>query len=164
MAVPPLIAAKAAQSAAGGLQKALTGDIYIRKWQSVKKRPKSKGGPQIVDHEAHINPVMAILGLGAAATAAVAAMWIGQRKLSYGVPEGGAKLRYLVKQYDAIGHYETVIDTPAVPEWDEEVRNYFLVENAKPIVDVPALPPLPWTPTGQELAETEIPFGERRNI
>ena len=101
-----------AAEAAGKAQKALTGDVYVRKWQSVKKRPKSKGGPLLVDHEVHVNPVMVILGLGAAATAGIVALWMGQRKLSYGVPEGGAKLHYIMKQYDAKSHLETVVDEP----------------------------------------------------
>jgi len=131
MPLPPLLAAQAA----GKAQKALTGDLYVRRWQSVKKRPKGKGGNVTLDHELHINPIMVILGLGAAATAGVVALWMGQRKLSYDIPEGGAKLHYIVKQYDVESHLETVVDEPAVPAWDEEIRDYYLVADSVPIIN-----------------------------
>ena len=80
MAVPPLVAYKAATSA----QKALTGDIYTRRWVTVEGKGKKK---RIIEHEAHINPVgigLGALAIGAAATAGVAALWLAQLKLTPG--------------------------------------------------------------------------------
>lgn len=116
MSVPPLIAVKAAQSAQGGLQKALTGDIYTKTWfETVGKGKKAK----LVEKTVHVNPVgigLGMLAIGAAATAAVGALWLAQLKLT------------------PVHHrtYTTVVDTPEVPaqyqwvtvndEWIEPVE------------------------------------------
>jgi len=86
-----------AAQAAGKAQKALTGDIYTRRWVSVEGKGKKA---KLVEHEAHLNPLIAVLGLGAAATAGVAALWLAQLKLT------------------PVHHqtYKTVIDTPAYTE------------------------------------------------
>jgi len=99
MAVPPLLALKAAQTAQGSLQKALTGDIYTKTWvETVGKGKKAK----IVEHTVHVNPVgigLGALAIGATATAALAALWLAQLKLT--------PVRYPT--------YKTIVDSPAVP-------------------------------------------------
>ena len=105
MALPPLLALKATGTAQGGLQKALTGDIYSRKWVEVRgKGAKAK----IIEHEAHLNPVGLGLGavaLGGAALLGLGALWMAQLKLK----------PTLVKTY------KTVIDVPEVPAYNEHV-------------------------------------------
>ena len=96
MAVPPLVALKAAGSA----QKALTGDIYSARWTQVVGKGKHA---KIVEHEAHVNPVgigLGVVALGAAALAVGAALWVGQMRIAP------------VKLYQ----YRTVVDVPEVPE------------------------------------------------
>ena len=95
MAVPPLVALKAATSA----QKALTGDIYTRTTSRVVGKGKKA---VVVDATVHVNPVG--IGLGAAALAAAAvgvgvAAWVLQLKLKPTI----------------VKTYRTVIDTPAAP-------------------------------------------------
>ena len=72
--VAPIIAAEAAKRGIDA-GKALTGDIYTRRWTSVVGKGKKK---RVVEHEAHLNTLSAvILAAGAATTAALAgaALW-----------------------------------------------------------------------------------------
>jgi hypothetical protein len=86
--VAPIIASggiKAAEHAG----RALTGDIYTRRWTTVKGTGRKK---KLVDHELRVNPVSVGLGLvaaGVAAAGAAAALWFTQRKLT---TETGADL------------------------------------------------------------------------
>ena len=123
MPLPPLLAAEAA----GKAQKALTGDIYTRRWVQKPKKGKHKGIP--IEHEVRVNAltgIVVVVGTAVAGMVGATALWLGHRKLSYGVPSGGAKLHYIVKQYDAVSHLETVVDEAA---WVEEIRDYYLVDN-----------------------------------
>jgi len=126
MAAMVPFAVKGTQSTAGAASKALTGDIYTRKWTTSKVVGKGKKKKTVViDHELKANPVSVGLGLlavGAAATGVGIAMWLTQRKLIHGVPEGGAKKRYIVKRYYPVYKTVTVVDVPAVPgkpAWNE---------------------------------------------
>lgn len=100
--VAPIIAAggiKAAEHAG----RALTGDIYTRRWTTVKGTGRKK---KLVDHELRVNPVSVGLGLvaaGVAAAGAAAALWFTQRKLT---TETGADI---VRVWDSYGTtYKTV--------------------------------------------------------
>jgi len=78
--VAPIVAAKAVQGSVEAA-KALTGDIYTRRWQS---KPKKKGQAP-VEHELKLNAVSAAalaLGAGAAVTAAGVGLWLMQRKVT----------------------------------------------------------------------------------
>jgi len=100
MAVPPIVALKAAGTTQGALQKALTGDIYTKTWSEVVGRGKKA---KIVEKTVHVNPVgigLGALAVGAAATAAVGALWLAQLKLT--------PVRH--------PQYHTVVDTPAEPQ------------------------------------------------
>ena len=128
MPLPPLLAA----DAAGKAQKALSGDLYVRRWQSVKKRPKSKGGPLVVDHELHVNPIMvaaaAGVGLLGAAVLGVGAYVFGVRaKVSE-----TKTVRRILDEYTPIYEMVTVVDEPAIPAWVEEIRDYYLVDDTVP--------------------------------
>jgi hypothetical protein len=139
MAVPPVLALKAVDSSRQAVAKSLTGDIYVKRWSTVRKRPKHKGGPQVIDHELHVNPVSVGLGLvalGGAAAVAAAALWLGQRKVTYGADDKNPAIMWrIVKQYGAQTQTVTVVDQPA---WDETVQ-------------VPM-----WTPTGFKWVTTVI--------
>ena len=129
MTVPPVLALQAADSSRQAVAKSLTGDIYVRRWSTVKKRPKHKGGPQVIDHELHVNPVsigLGLVALGGAAAAAAAALWLGQRKLVYGAggTDNPAVMWRIVKQYEAQTKTITVVDQPAVPGHYETVITY----------------------------------------
>jgi hypothetical protein len=104
MAVPPLIAAKAAQSTAGGLQKALTGDIFTRSTRRVIGKGKDA---HIVDSTTHINPVTVGVGLAATAVGLGLAAWIFQLKLTP----------------TRVNTYNTVIDTPGIPAYYSTVEH-----------------------------------------
>ena len=120
MAAMVPFAAKGAGNASQSVSKALTGDIYTRKWTTTKTKGKGKKKKTVViDHELKANPVSVGLGLlavGAAATGVGIAMWLTQRKLTHGVPEGGAKKRYIVKRYYPVYKTVTVVDVAAVPD------------------------------------------------
>lgn len=66
--VAPIVAAKAAEGAAGA-GKALQGEIYTRRWVSVTGKGKKK---KEVQHEVHVNPLGIGLGVLAVGGAAVA--------------------------------------------------------------------------------------------
>jgi hypothetical protein len=118
MAVPPIVAAKAATDA----QKALTGDVYIRKWQTKRTVGKGKKKQTIVrDHEVHVNPLTVLVAGGVAAGGVLAlAMggWFMQKKLARSTEPASKFL--ITKQYDATVTYKTVVDTPAYKPWHEE--------------------------------------------
>ena len=157
-AVVPL--AKGATNASQSVSKALTGDIYTRRWQTIKTMGEGKKKRTVVvDHEAHANAVsigLGVLALGAAATGVAVAMWLGQRKLSYKAPEGGAKMWRLVRLYDPTT--KTVVDEPATPAWDEETREYHLVANNAPAPAPTTTDYLPYVsdPSPTEAKETPI--------
>jgi hypothetical protein len=120
MAVPPLVALKATGSA----QKALTGDLYVKRWQTVKKRSKAQGGNVAVDHELHINPV-GIAIAGAAATAAAAILGLGAymmgARLKVNSGEGAKTVKRIVDIYPPGTDANcTIIDTPA---WTETIEH-----------------------------------------
>ena len=103
MALPPLVALKAAGSA----QKALTGDIYTRRWTEVKgKGSKAK----VVEHEVRVNPVGIGLGaaaLGAAAVGVGVALWVMQLKIT----PTKTKTWVIDQPYvPEVGHWETHTD------------------------------------------------------
>lgn len=76
--VAPIIAAKTAQGAAGAMR-ALTGDIYAAKFNSIHGTGKRQ---QLVEHEVHINPVTLAVGTGVAAVAGMTALWVAQMRLA----------------------------------------------------------------------------------
>ena len=78
-----MIAAEAGKKGSEIASKALTGDIYTRKWATKPKRGKKQVGE--VQHELKVNALtLAILGVGAGATATAAAfaLWMTQRTLT----------------------------------------------------------------------------------
>jgi len=93
MAVPPLVALKAA----GTAQKALTGDMFTRTTSKVVGKGKKA---RVVEDTFHINPVTAGIGLAATAVGVGLAAWILQLKLA---PQ-------------RVNTYKTVVDVPEVPE------------------------------------------------
>ena len=157
MAVPPLVALKAAGSA----QKALTGDLYVKRWQTVKKRPKSKGGDLAVEHELHINPITVGVGLVGGVAVLGLAAYVGTKALKtsgYRVVKGANKTAIrIVRLYDGVYGDVEVIDTPGQVAWIEEVRDYHLVADPLPVA--PALPSLPYNPTGEEVAAMNVQPG-----
>ena len=79
MAAP--IIAMAGKKASDGAGKALTGDIYTRRWTSTRGKGKKKVA---VEHELRANPVSIGLGLvaaGIAATGAGLGLWLMQRRV-----------------------------------------------------------------------------------
>lgn len=74
----PIIAAKKGGDA---LNKALTGDLYVRRWTSTKGTGKKK---REIEHEAHVNPLVlgfAAVAAGVTAVGAGVALWMMQRKV-----------------------------------------------------------------------------------
>ena len=61
-----MIPAQLAEKAAGKASRALTGDVYVSKWQTTKGKGKKK---KVVDRELHINPLLVIAAVGAGALA-----------------------------------------------------------------------------------------------
>lgn len=110
-----IIAAKGAEKAS----KALTGDIYVRKWTSVSGKGKHK---KAVEHEVRVNAVTgAVVAVGAALTAGLgmAALWMAQRKLSRKTTDDGDyghDLVLVLDIYDTTYKTVTVVDEPAYDE------------------------------------------------
>jgi len=94
MAVPPLVALKAA----GTAQKALTGDMFTRTTSKVVGKGKKA---RVVEDTFHINPVTAGIGLAATAVGVGLAAWILQLKLA---PQ-------------RVNTYKTVVDFPEQTGW-----------------------------------------------
>ena len=118
MTVPPLMAARSAGIASSEVKKALTGDVYVRKWTSSTGRGKKK---QLVDHEVHFNPLViagTVVAAGAAATLGMMALWFSQRKLT---TTAGKTIIRRVRIYEPIYKMVTIIDTPAK---DVSTTNY----------------------------------------
>jgi hypothetical protein len=138
MALPPLLLAKGTTDASRGLQKALTGDLYVKRCTSVKKRPKNKGGDLVVDHELHVNP-MGVAIAGAVGTIGLGALALGA--YLFGVRanvKSGTGAKRVSRIMDVYAHtHGTIVDSPAIPAWDEELRDYYLVDDDVP----PAEPP-----------------------
>jgi hypothetical protein len=113
--VAPILAAKGLQNAS----KPLTGDIYVRRWTTVKGKGKKK---KELDHELHVNPVSvgvaALVAAGAAATVAVG-LWLTQQKVGK-TDQAKTKTRF-ARLYEAVYETVTVVDTPAR---DETVTTY----------------------------------------
>ena len=129
MPLPPLLAAQTAQKASTGLQKALSGDLYVRRWQSVKKRPKSKGGPLVVDHELHVNPLMVAAAAGVGLLGA-AVLGVGAYVFGVRANVSSTKVvRRILDEYEPVYETVTVVDIAAIPAWDEELRDYYLVDD-----------------------------------
>ena len=127
MPLPPILAAEAA----GKAQKALTGDIYTRRWTEVQGRGKKA---KLIENEVRVNPVgigLGVLALGAAAGAAALALWVAQLRV---MP---------VKELQ----YDTYIDSPAVPaveayteefhEWVLEFVSDISIPSGLPPPDLP---------------------------
>lgn len=90
----PIIAAK---EGAEALNKALTGDIYVRRWTSTTGKGKKK---REVEHEAHINPLVLIgtaVGAGLAAVGAGLTLWTVQRKVDL---NDGHDITLIIDQID----------------------------------------------------------------
>jgi len=112
------LAAEAAGKASTGLQKALTGDIYTKRWTEIVGKGKKA---KLVEKELRVNPVGIGLGAAALATAAVGAgiaVWVLQLKLS---PN-------LVQEYYTKVDSEAykVIDMAA---WEESVNDKYIPEH-----------------------------------
>lgn len=114
MAVPPVVAVKATQSAAGGISKALTGDIYTRK----RTRLVGKGKKAHVEEdELRVNPVgigLGVAALGAGALALGVALWVSQLKLQ---PNSVPATTTVV---DTAGHWDYVT-TPEQGHFEDNV-------------------------------------------
>ena len=97
-----MIPAQLAEKAAGKASRALTGDVYVSKWQTTKGKGKKK---KVVDRELHINPLLVIAAVGAGVLAVGVGMFATQATL---------KAKY--------GHKFAVINKlqgrPGVPAWD----------------------------------------------
>jgi len=158
VALPPLLLAKGTIDASRGIQKALTGDLYVKRWTSVKKRPKSQGGDLAVDHELHINPVGVAIA-GAVGTIGLGALALGAYLFGVRAKVGGTKKIYrIVDEYLGEVEWVKVVDSPYEAPWDEEIRHYYLVDDIT-TAEVAALPSLPYYPTGEELARMETKPG-----
>ena len=82
MTVPPLMAARSAGIASSEVKKALTGDVYVRRWQSTRGKGKKK---QLIDHELRINAVSgAAIAVGTGLTVLFGgmALWMMQLKVT----------------------------------------------------------------------------------
>ncbi len=117
MAAPPVVAAKAAQKASSAASGALTHDLYVRSWDSVKNLPKSKGGPRTVHHELHVNPVTIAVGgaglLGGLALLGLGAYMVGVRAK---VDTDHKLVQRIIDEYQPTMKLVTVVDVPAIPE------------------------------------------------
>jgi hypothetical protein len=138
MAVPPLVALRAAGTTQGALQKALTGDVYVRR--SIRIVGKGKNKHEVQD-EFHLNPTQLAVGAGITAVGIGLAAWVLQLKI----------------QPSKVVQRETIVDRPGVPAWDEEVRDYFLVPNAVAI-SLPLPPVIPIGEAPPPLTPSDIPF------
>ena len=107
MALPPLLLAKGTIDASRGIQKALTGDIYTRRWTEVKGKGSTA---KVVEHEVRVNPVGIGLGaaaLGAAAVGVGVALWVMQLKIT----PTKTKTWVIDQPYvPEVGHWETHTD------------------------------------------------------
>lgn len=135
--IPPIVAAKAGKAASEGVGRVLTGDIYVRRWQTVQGAGRKR---RTVDHELHVNLVSSAVGLAAGGLAlgfGAVALWLTQRKIE---TTKGKDLVLRLRLYDSITktvhhaeryHFVTdpfapdpyeykrkVVDSPA---WDETV-------------------------------------------
>jgi len=72
------LAGKLAEKAAEKASRALTGDIYVSRWKTTKGKGKKK---KVVDRELHINPLTAIVAVGAGALALGVGMFATQTTL-----------------------------------------------------------------------------------
>ena len=108
MPLPPLLAAEAA----GKAQKALTGDIYTRRWVQKPKKGKHKGIP--IEHEVRVNALTgAIVGVGVATTGLLVgvAAWMMHQKL-----EKKAKVIIRrIRRYEADPHRTVIMTARGVP-------------------------------------------------
>ena len=129
--IPPIVAAKAGKAASEGVGRVLTGDIYVRRWQTVQGAGRKR---RTVDHELHVNLVSSAVGLAAGGLAlgfGAVALWLTQRKIE---TTKGRDLVLRLRVYDRVtktvhhaeryhfvyphGHETKVVDSPA---WDEKV-------------------------------------------
>ena len=100
-----MIAAEAGKKGSEIAAKALTGDIYTRRWTSEKGKGKKK---RVIEHELKVNALSAALvAVGAAATAAIGmtGLWMAQRKLT--VTQGKDMIR-IYDWHDAVVTTTTV--------------------------------------------------------
>ena len=125
-----MIAAEAGKKGSEIAAKALTGDIYTRRWTSVVGKGKKK---KAVDHEVRVNALtLAIAAVGAASTAALGAgaLWLSQKKLGRtdstvvyrrSVSTPATTQTVVVKK----GYSETYTTYTRVPGFDEPVPREF---------------------------------------
>ena len=111
---PPLLAAKGAQTALERAN-AVKGDIYTRKWETVRGKGKKRA---VVHHEMHVNPGSLLVGLAAGVAAAGAAVLGGALALRFSgkqLKAGGNKYHYyMVDEFDSSSKTVTIVDKPAV--------------------------------------------------
>jgi hypothetical protein len=69
-------------------------------------------------------------------------------------------VRRILDEYEPVYETVTIVDVPAVPAWDEEVRDYSLVPNTvapTPVIDAPTgTPP-------SDLPVDDVPFSFRES-
>lgn len=95
---------------------ALTGDVYIRRWKSLKGTGKKK---RETEHELHVNPLTLAVGAAAAGVAAVGAgigLWFMQRKIT---ADDGAEMVRIVDWHDPVQTYVQKERTVTVPVWHD---------------------------------------------
>ena len=107
--VAPIIA-MAGKKASDGAGKALTGDIYTRRWTSTRGKGKKKVA---VEHELKANPLsvgIGLLAVGGAALLAGVAVWATQRNVE---ATPGKDMVRIVESFDATYKTVTVVEQPA---------------------------------------------------
>ena len=168
--IPPVLAAEIAAKGKQTASKAITGDVYIRRWTTTRTTGKGKKKRTITtEHEAHVNPLS--IAIGAAVTAATVggALWLAQMRAAPVMVIGAVTDKAVVTRTQTARAAWTTPGIPAVfrnvevKTWvaneNADLPNYYgpkgeyvsswksvLVSNAVPEVHHPAVPDI-WTVT-----------------
>lgn len=77
--IPPVLAAEIAAKGKQTASKAITGDVYIRRWTTTRTTGKGKKKRTITtEHEAHVNPFSIAIGAAVTAVTVGGALWLMQ--------------------------------------------------------------------------------------
>jgi len=79
--IPPVLAAEIAAKGKQTASKAITGDVYIRRWTTTRTTGKGKKKRTITtEHEAHVNPLSIAIGAAVTAVTVGGALWLTQMR------------------------------------------------------------------------------------
>jgi hypothetical protein len=107
--VVPIVAAGSAAKGTGIASKALTGDIYTRKWITTQTKGKGKKKRVVVtEHDVHVNPVAVAIAAGVTALTIGGAAWILQMRAK----------PVMIDKTESVG---AAITTPAKGPWVENI-------------------------------------------